>query len=60
MSARSGWSPRFAPSTRTRRPRCGSTEAGFVYLQELTGKEWEQASEDLALSYQDWCDPVEE
>jgi hypothetical protein len=38
----------------------GHPETGFVYLKELTGKEWEQGSEDLALSYEDWCDPLDE
>ncbi|HET7388107.1 MAG TPA: hypothetical protein VFJ19_15745 [Nocardioidaceae bacterium] len=37
----------------------GDPEAGFVFLKELMGKEREQASEDLALSYDDWCEPVE-
>jgi hypothetical protein len=35
----------------------GHPESGFVFLKELSGKEWEQASEDLALSYEEWCDP---
>lgn len=35
----------------------GHPEWGFVVLKELSGKEWEQASEDLALSYEEWCDP---
>jgi long-subunit acyl-CoA synthetase (AMP-forming) len=38
----------------------GHPEAGFVFLKELSGKEWEQASEDLALSYEDWCDPLDD
>jgi hypothetical protein len=38
----------------------GHPDTGFGYLKELTGKEWEQASEDLALSHEDWCDPFDE
>lgn len=36
----------------------GDPETGVVFLRELTGTEWEQASKDLALSYDDWCDPI--
>lgn len=35
----------------------GHPETSFVFLQEFRGKDWEQASEDLALSYEEWCDP---
>lgn len=38
----------------------GYPETGVVLLKELTGKEWEQACEGLALSYEDWCDPLDE
>ena len=38
----------------------GCPETGTVLLQELHGEEWEQASEDLALSYEDWCEPPDE
>jgi len=38
----------------------GHPETGFVFLRELIGKEWEQASEDLALSYEDGCDAVDD
>jgi len=36
----------------------GHSQTGFVHLKELTGKEWEQASEDLASSNDEWCDPA--
>ncbi|HZK05894.1 MAG TPA: hypothetical protein VFC82_08610 [Actinomycetaceae bacterium] len=38
----------------------GHPETGFVLLKELSGKEWAQASEDLALSYENWCDAVDD
>lgn len=38
----------------------GHPETRTLFLQELRGDEWKQASEDLALSYEDWCDPLDE
>jgi len=38
----------------------GDPETGWVCLQELLGEEAEQAARDLELSYEDWCDPLDE
>lgn len=35
-------------------------EGSFVYLRELTVDEREQAAKDLELSFDDWCDPLDE
>lgn len=35
-------------------------ENGWVCLQELKGEEAKQAAEALALSDEDWCDPLDE
>ncbi|WP_277987640.1 hypothetical protein [Nocardioides aromaticivorans] len=31
----------------------------IAVLEELKGEDAEQAAEDLALSYEDWCDPLD-
>lgn len=36
----------------------GGVFTGCICLQELHGKEAEQASADLALPYDHWCDPL--
>lgn len=33
----------------------GHPESGIVVLRELVGTDWDQASEDLELSYEGWC-----
>lgn len=37
----------------------GHPKTGFVLLEELSGREWKRASENLALSCENWCDPIE-
>lgn len=38
----------------------GDSETGWVCLQELVGEEAEKAAKDLELSFDDWCDPLDE
>lgn len=38
----------------------GDPETGWVCMKELVGEEAEQAARDLALSYGDWCDQLDE
>lgn len=38
----------------------GDVFTGYICLQELHGAEAEQAAKDLELSYEDWCDPLDD
>ncbi|WP_313554588.1 hypothetical protein [Miniimonas arenae] len=38
----------------------GDSETGWVCLQELVGEEAQKAAKDLELSFDDWCDPLDE
>ena len=38
----------------------GDVFTGWVCLQELHGEEAEQAAKDVELSYEDWCDPLDD
>ena len=33
---------------------------GWICLEELHGEETDQAAKDLELSYEEWCDPLDE
>lgn len=38
----------------------GDAETGWVCLQQLVKEEAEKAAKDLELSFDDWCDPLDE
>lgn len=38
----------------------GDAFTGWICLQEIRGEEGEQAAKDLELSYEDWCDPLDD
>lgn len=38
----------------------GDVFTGCICLEELHGEEAEQAAKDLELSYEDWCDPLDD
>lgn len=38
----------------------GDMFTGYLCLEELHGDDAEQAAKDLELSYEDWCDPLDD